>query len=69
MLIDIGLPDTGGYDVGRRLRARLEPSVRLVALTGYGQPGDRERSTLAGFDTHLVKPVEPATLAEIFRAS
>jgi signal transduction histidine kinase len=68
VLIDIGLPDTDGYDVGRRLRERLGPSVRLVALTGYGQPGDRERSALAGFDTHLVKPVEPATLSEIFQA-
>jgi CheY-like chemotaxis protein len=67
-LIDIGLPDMDGNDVGRRLRERLGPSVRLLALTGYGQPGDRERSALAGFDTRPVKPVEPATLAEIFQA-
>jgi CheY-like chemotaxis protein/two-component sensor histidine kinase len=68
VLIDIGLPDLDGYDVGHAMRQRLGPSVRLVALTGYGQPGDRERSARAGFDRHLVKPVDPLALAEIVRA-
>ena len=57
ILVDIGLPDIDGFEVARRLRAdpRTANSV-LVALTGYGQPEDREKSQLAGFDHHLVKP-------------
>ncbi|MDB5225740.1 MAG: sensor hybrid histidine kinase [Candidatus Adlerbacteria bacterium] len=56
-LLDIGLPDIDGYEVGKRLRAELGAQVALVALTGYGQPEDRERARQAGFDDHLVKPV------------
>jgi len=58
-IIDIGLPDLDGYQVARRIRAH--PAGRamvLVALTGYGAPGDVERSVEAGFDHHLVKPVD-----------
>ena len=57
-LLDIGLPVMDGYELAARLRA--EPrvaSVQLIALTGYGQPGDRKRSHDAGFAAHLVKPV------------
>jgi CheY-like chemotaxis protein len=59
VLLDIGLPGMDGYEVARRLRATagLE-RVRLIALTGYGQEADRRRSSLAGFDHHLVKPVD-----------
>jgi PAS domain S-box-containing protein len=59
ILLDIGLPGIDGYEVARRLRATpgLE-GLRLVALTGYGQPEDRARTRAAGFDDHLVKPVE-----------
>lgn len=57
VLVDIGLPDVDGYEVARTLRARLGHDVRLVALTGYGQDADRQRSAEAGFDAHLVKPV------------
>jgi K+-sensing histidine kinase KdpD len=56
-LIDIGLPGLDGYEVARRLKEQGRPT-RLVALTGYGQPGDRRRSMDAGFDAHLVKPVD-----------
>src|SRR5262249_35185723 len=58
-LLDIGLPVMDGYELARRLRALpgLE-KIPLVALTGYGQPGDRMRSRDAGFDDHLVKPVD-----------
>jgi PAS domain S-box-containing protein len=63
-LIDIGLPDIEGYEVARELRRELGQSVCLVALTGYGQPEDRDRSQAAGFDEHLVKPVDPGQLAE-----
>ncbi len=66
-LIDIGLPDVDGYEVGRRLRQRLGSRVRLVALTGYGQPQDRARSAAAGFDEHVVKPVDPSKLAQILQ--
>ncbi len=58
-LLDIGLPVMDGYELARALRARL-PGVKLVALTGYGQPEDRARSSAAGFDAHLVKPVSIA---------
>lgn len=63
VLMDIGLPDISGYEVARRLRA--EPLVRgipLIALTGYGQMSDRMAATAAGFDAHLVKPVDPDVL-------
>jgi PAS domain S-box-containing protein len=57
-LVDIGLPGIDGYEIARRLRADGE-KVYLIALTGYGQPEDRTRSMEAGFDAHLVKPVDP----------
>lgn len=56
-LIDIGLPFTDGYEVARQLRGRLGNVVRLIAVTGYGQPADRARALAAGFDEHLTKPV------------
>jgi PAS domain S-box-containing protein len=66
VLCDLGLPGMDGYEVARALRA--EPSLTgtsLVALTGYAQPEDVERGRHAGFDRHLVKPVDPAELARI----
>ncbi len=63
-LIDIGLPIVDGYEVARLIRESNE-SGRLVALTGYGQPEDRQRSLAAGFDDHLVKPVAPARLLAV----
>jgi PAS domain S-box-containing protein len=65
VLVDIGLPDVDGYQVARELRQSLGDRVRLLALTGYGQPGDRFRAGEAGFDLHLVKPFDPAKLQEI----
>ena len=65
VLLDIGLPDIDGYAVGRELRQRLGASVRLVAVTGYGQPRDRARSEDAGFDAHVLKPVDPAELVDL----
>ena len=56
--LDIGLPVMDGYELARRLRELLGPAVKLVALTGYGQDRDRALSRAAGFDEHLVKPVE-----------
>ena len=62
MLVDIGLPGLDGYDVAREVRSALGRRVRLVALTGYGQPADRQRAAEAGFDAHLVKPLDPDDL-------
>jgi signal transduction histidine kinase/ActR/RegA family two-component response regulator len=63
MLIDIGLPGIDGYDVARRIRQHRDlKSVILVALTGYGRDEDRQRALAAGFDYHLVKPVNPEAL-------
>jgi CheY-like chemotaxis protein len=64
-LIDIGLPGADGYEVARRIRAHGGAQPFLVALTGYGQPEDRKLATEAGFDTHLVKPVDPADLTTV----
>jgi len=63
--IDIGLSGIDGYEVGRRIRAALGRRVLLVALTGYGQEADRRRSSEAGFDAHLVKPVSYEDLARL----
>jgi len=58
VLVDIGLPGLDGYAVGRRLRDALGDRVLMVAVTGYGRDEDRRRATAAGFDLHLVKPVD-----------
>lgn len=56
-VLDIGLPVMDGYELAQRLRARHQSLRLLIALTGYGQPSDRERSAAAGFAVHLAKPV------------
>jgi PAS domain S-box-containing protein len=62
-LVDVGLPGLDGYEVARRLRADGRgAAMRLVAITGYGQADDRRRAEVAGFDVHLVKPVDPDML-------
>jgi CheY-like chemotaxis protein len=62
-LLDIGLPGMDGYELARRLRALpATASATLIALTGYGQPQDREKSQAAGFDHHIEKPVDPDRL-------
>jgi PAS domain S-box-containing protein len=64
VLLDIGMPGMDGYEVVRRLRElRRGRPVRVVAITGWGQEADRERSREAGFDLHLVKPLDPQDLA------
>ncbi|NIA52774.1 response regulator [Massilia sp. TW-1] len=64
-LVDIGLPGIDGYEVARRLRQEAATSgVRLIALTGYGLAEDQRRVLEAGFDMHLVKPVELNTLLD-----
>jgi len=65
VLLDLGLPVLNGVEVGRQLREKpWGGSIRIVAVTGWGQPEDRRRTREAGFDDHLVKPIEPAVLRE-----
>jgi len=63
MILDLGMPGMDGYEVAQAIRAdpRLT-AIRLIALSGYGQPEDRRRTAAAGFDEHLVKPVEHQVL-------
>ncbi len=65
-LVDVGLPGMDGYEVARAVRARPEGrSLFLVALTGYGGPEAEANARRAGFDLHLVKPVDARRLPEI----
>ncbi|HMO91143.1 MAG TPA: chemotaxis protein CheB [Pirellulaceae bacterium] len=65
-IIDIGLPDISGYEVARRVRESEDGrSIRLVALTGYGQPNDVEEALRAGFDDHIVKPILPEQIQSL----
>ncbi|MBW8901130.1 MAG: PAS domain-containing protein [Massilia sp.] len=65
-LLDIGLPGIDGYELARRLRARPATAhVLLVAITGYGQDSDRQRASAAGFDRHLVKPIDLGILQDV----
>ena len=69
-LIDIGLPDMSGHEVARRIRAAPgAETIVLVALTGHGSDEDRQRAMEAGFDFHLVKPVQTDALARVFEAA
>jgi CheY-like chemotaxis protein len=66
LLLDLGLPQMDGYEVARRLREQGElRGMVVVAVTGYGEESDRQRSRQAGFDFHLVKPVDWGKLERI----
>jgi CheY-like chemotaxis protein len=66
VLLDIGLPRTNGYDVARHLRTQSwGRGAKLIALTGWGQDEDRRKSQEAGFDAHIVKPVDHAYLIQL----
>jgi CheY-like chemotaxis protein len=66
VVLDIGMPKLDGYETARRLRERpWAAETRLFALTGWGQEEDRERARRAGFDQHLVKPVDPEALSQL----
>jgi two-component system CheB/CheR fusion protein len=69
-LIDIGLPGIDGYEVAQRLRRQPDRDrMFLIALTGYGQATDRERALAAGFDEHMVKPVQQELLLRVLGLS
>jgi CheY-like chemotaxis protein len=66
VLLDIGMPKVNGYDAARRIRQ--EPwgtGMVLIAVTGWGQDDERRRAVEAGFDRHLVKPVDPQGLMKV----
>jgi CheY-like chemotaxis protein len=68
VLLDIGLPKLNGYEVARRIREeQWGKDMMLVALTGWGQHEDRQKSSQAGFDSHLVKPVSHDQLQTLLR--
>ncbi|MBV8608060.1 MAG: response regulator, partial [Singulisphaera sp.] len=65
--LDLGMPKMDGYELARAFRARPAlKGVALVALTGWGQPEDRQRTKEAGFDHHMVKPVDYDALMSLF---
>ena len=66
VLLDIGLPKLNGYEVAQRIREKpWGAGMFLIAVTGWGQEEDRQRSTEVGLNVHMVKPVEPAALEKI----
>jgi PAS domain S-box-containing protein len=67
LLLDLGLPDLSGYAVCRTVRAALGSNVSIVAMTGWGQEEDRQRTANAGFDHHLVKPVNAPDIERVLR--
>jgi CheY-like chemotaxis protein len=68
-LVDIGLPGLDGYQVAERLRAESSGrGIYLVAVTGYGRNEDRERAYRAGFDAHLIKPINPEMILEMLKS-
>jgi CheY-like chemotaxis protein len=67
VLLDVCLPGMDGYEVASQLRALFQNKVRLVALTGLGSEEDRECCLEAGFDLHLVKPVDPTEVRNLLQ--
>jgi CheY-like chemotaxis protein len=66
VLLDMGLPDLHGTEVARQMRQLpAGRDVQIIAVTGWGQPEDRERTRQAGVDLHLVKPVDPGDLLRL----
>ena len=69
VLLDIGMPGIDGYETCRRMRVRSwGPGAKIIAVTGWGQDEDRRKSAAAGFDEHLVKPVDAETLSGVLDA-
>jgi CheY-like chemotaxis protein len=70
ILLDLGLPGMSGIDVARRIRATPSTKdVTLIAVTGWGQPQDRESTAEAGFDFHFTKPVDVGQLTQAIESA
>lgn len=67
VVLDIGMPGLNGYEVAQRIRAEEKSHTVLVAVTGWGQEGDKKRAKEAGFDHHLTKPIDPHAIAKILQ--
>jgi CheY-like chemotaxis protein len=66
ILLDVGMPDMDGTEVAKEVRQHREVAgARIVALTGWGQAEDRQRTAAAGFDDHLTKPADPAQIQRL----
>jgi CheY-like chemotaxis protein len=68
IVADIGLPGEDGYALLRRIRALHGPDLPAVALTAYARATDRDHALAAGFERHVVKPIDPHELVEIVRS-
>lgn len=66
-ILDIGMPGMSGYELAARLRGEFGDAIRLIAVTGWGQPNDVERALAAGFDNHFTKPADPGILLSLVR--
>jgi CheY-like chemotaxis protein len=62
VLCDLGLPELSGYDFAKAIRRECPRTIRLVAISGYAQPEDIQKSLEAGFDAHVAKPAKPADI-------
>jgi CheY-like chemotaxis protein len=70
VLMDLGMPVMDGWEAAKRMRAQPgNDAIRLVALTGWGQDGDRDKTRAAGFDQHLVKPADPEALRVLLESA
>ena len=70
VFLDIGMPGINGYETCQQMRRlRSNTAVVIIAVTGWGEPQDKQRALDAGFDAHLTKPVELETLARILAGS
>jgi CheY-like chemotaxis protein len=68
-VVDIGLPVLNGYEVARRVKASLGDRIRLIALTGYGTPKDRQQAFDSGFDAFMTKPADLDQLSRLLTAA
>jgi DNA-binding response OmpR family regulator len=65
IVLDIGMPKMNGYEVAKKLRAESGKDLNIIALSGWGQEADKQRSRESGVDHHLVKPLDPSSLLRL----
>jgi CheY-like chemotaxis protein len=69
VILDLGMPQMDGFEVARRLRRDYAGELKIICVSGYGAPADRQRTKEAGFDHHLLKPADPDELQRLLQAS